>query len=141
MTGMAKTRCYLRCANRVRSTHNRCRCGQVPWLCHRPQYQLRRHANHSTMKFESVLVGGVKHRHCYPHAMIAIHRTINILILFILFGCEERFADFASSQRADSTDNDARRNYRIVRKPSAASDESYGSRLRIKQLCCCGQGS
>jgi len=41
------------------------------------------------MECESVLVGGVKHGHCYDHAMIVIHRTINVLILFILIGCEE----------------------------------------------------
>ena len=36
-----------------------------------------------------MLVGGVKHGHCYDHAMTTIDRTIKVLILFILIGCEE----------------------------------------------------
>jgi len=40
------------------------------------------------MECESVLVSGVKHGHCYDHAMTVMHRTINFLILFILLGCQ-----------------------------------------------------
>ncbi len=36
-----------------------------------------------------MLVGGVKHGHCYDHAMIVSHRTINVWVLFILIGCGE----------------------------------------------------